>query len=196
MKNATNPLEQNVPLKPLSKAEIQKLVISAQKGDEEAFNELYDQYYPIIHRRVWHLVPASEVDDVTQEVFFSAIRSLKNFRGESQFSTWLYTLTSRQVANYYRKQERTPQQTDKDFEEYADSFPGSFGVSDGHVDEFILIRNGLVTLPKEYQWVIFLRLIEGYKFREIAEILEKSLDASKSLFRRAIQTLQQKVETK
>lgn len=196
MKNATNSLEQIVHSQPLDNTLIQNLVIRAQKGDEMAFNDLYNHFYPIVHRRVWHMVPSAEVDDITQEVFLSAIRSLKTFRGDSKFSTWLYTLTSRQVANYYRKQERTPQQTENDFEEIAESSPAIFGESETHIDEFLLIRKGLANLPKDYQHIIFLRLVEGYKFREIAELMEKSLDASKSLFRRAIQSLQQEVESK
>lgn len=197
MKNATKSLNQNVSPQKLERDKIHELVIRSKNGDEMAFNELYNRFYPTVHRRVWHQIPESDVDDVTQEVFLSAIRSLKSFRGDSQFSTWLYTLTSRQVANYYRKQERSPQQTENDFDEYTDILPDSHGTThDKHIDEFIVIRNGLSQLSPEYQNIILMRLVEGYKFREIAELLGKSLDAAKSLFRRALKALQQEVETK
>ena len=197
MNQATNSLEHSVPPQPLTPGQIRDLVKKAQDGDEIAFNQLYKHFYPIVHRRVWQMVPVSEVDDITQEVFLSAIRSLKNFRGESKFSTWLYTLTTRQVANYYRKQERTPQQTENDFEEYANTLASTGGDhNEKYINEFIVIRNGLAQLSPDYQNILLLRLVEGYKFREIGEIIGKSLDATKSLFRRALMALQQEVKSK
>ena len=197
MKNATNSLDKNIHNQPLEQNEVHDLVIRSQHGDEKAFNELYLHFYPIVHRRVWHLIPAAEVDDVTQEVFVSAVRSLKNFRGDSQFSTWLYTLTSRQVANFYRKRERKPELTDQDFEDYCDRLPTSPEHPRGnHLDEIITIQNALSNLRPEYQNVILLRLVEGYKFREIADLAGKSVDAIKSLFRRALIELQEEIETK
>lgn len=196
MKNATKSLGKNISPQPMEQTIVEELVIRSQQGDEKAFNELYLRFYPIVHRRVWHLIPPADVDDITQEVFLSVIRSLKSFRGDAQFSTWLYTLTSRQVANYYRKRERTPKLTETDFEEYIDIFPApATSLRGNHHDEILTIQHALSLLTSEYQNVILLRLVEEYKFKEIAELLGKSLDATKSLFRRALIALQQEVET-
>jgi RNA polymerase sigma-70 factor (ECF subfamily) len=84
----------------------EELVRSAQQGRQEAFNLLFERHLPLVYNRVRYTVPEQDAEDVTQEVFIAAMRSLGNFRGESQFSTWLRTLTNRQVADYYRVETR------------------------------------------------------------------------------------------
>jgi RNA polymerase sigma-70 factor (ECF subfamily) len=78
------------------------LVRAAQGGRLEAFNALCERYLPTVYRRVRYMVPVEDVEDVTQEIFIAVMKSLKNFRYEARFSTWLRTLVNRQVANYYR----------------------------------------------------------------------------------------------
>src|SRR5512137_724213 len=86
-----------------SQSEENELLLSAKEGSLEAFTRLYEIYFPMVFRRVNYLVPHQDVEDVTQEIFIATMRSLKGFRGESKFSTWLRTLTNRQVAEYYRR---------------------------------------------------------------------------------------------
>lgn len=179
---------------PPERSNIDDLVSRAQKGDESAFNDLIHQFYPIVHRRVWHMVPRNAVEDTTQEVFAAAARSLKNFRGEAKFSTWLHTIISYQVANYYRKRERRPNQTDNDIEDFSEILPAQRTISETEwIDEMISLKSGLSKLPEEYQEIILIRLVEGFKFREIAENLGINLDAAKSRFRRALKALQREV---
>ena len=61
------------------------------------------------------------------------------------------------------------------------------------LDDLILIRQALKELPEHYQEVILLRFAEGLKFNEIAQIQGQSLEATKSLYRRAIAALNKKV---
>ena len=193
MKQATNSLEDQGSARPTSQKQSADLVSRAKNGDEAAFSELYDQYYPVVHRRVWHMVPENDVEDVAQEVFLAAIKSLPKFRREAKFSTWLHTLTSRQVANYYRKRERSPKQADNDLDKYSEIIPSSSGDQGPAADDMITIRSGLALLQADYQEIILLRLVEGYKFKEIAEQMDKTTDAAKSLFRRALSALRQEI---
>src|SRR5512142_1585932 len=82
------------------------LIRRFKDGDSDAFNELYRRYLASIYRRVRFVVPEADVEDVTQEVFLAALKSLPSFRGEAQFATWLRTLTNHKVAEYYRKRGR------------------------------------------------------------------------------------------
>src|SRR5512145_134315 len=79
------------------------LVRRVQSGDQEALNLLYEQYLPAVYNRVRFTIPECDVEDVTQEVFIAVMRSICGFRGEARFATWLYTLTRRQIADYYRR---------------------------------------------------------------------------------------------
>ena len=84
----------------------------------DAFNELYERYLPVVYRRVRYMIPEQDVDDVTQEVFIAVVRSIKSFRGDSLFSTWLRTLVKRQIADFYRR--RGPRRHETDIAEEAD----------------------------------------------------------------------------
>ncbi len=166
--------------------DVQNMVRAAQNGDQVAFSNLYDIYMPSVYKRLWHMIPQQDVEDVTQEVFISTLKSLKSFRGNAKFSTWLWTITSRQVANYYRHKSRKLDEVQtNEFPEEILPAPGG----PGKQDEEILMKQGIRNLPENYQEVILLRFAEGLRFQEIAEELGKSLDATKSLFRRAIEAL-------
>lgn len=171
--------------------DVPKIVIRVQQGDENAFAELFNHFQPIIHRRVWHMVPQRDVDDVTQEVFIAVIKSIKSFRQDSKFSTWLRTITNRQVANFYRRRERK----EGNIAEDVDVYSSEFAVADPapnmrRHEDYIGMRNALAHLPDHYQEVLLLRFAEDLPFNEIAKELDKSLDATKSLFRRALAALQ------
>ncbi len=79
------------------------LAQQAQQGNREALMKLYDRYLPTVYRRVKSRVPAQQAEDVTQEIFIAVIRSLDRFEQRSRFSTWLYTIVNRQIAEFYRR---------------------------------------------------------------------------------------------
>ena len=165
-----------------------KLIAQAQQGDQAAFGELYDRYLTKVYRRVYTLVPESDVEDVTQEVFISVARSLGSFRGGSSFSTWLYRIVKRRVADYYRKNERRVEQVEL---EKADHIVGANPLGD-KADE-LLLRQALRALPESHREVIMLRLAEGLPFQEVAERLGIRLGAAKVRFYRAINACQKQI---
>ena len=160
-----------------------QLVQSAQQGMLDAFTSLYEYYLPIVYNRVRYLVPEEDVDDVTQDIFIATMRSLKGFRGEAKFSTWLRTLTNRQVAEYYRRK-RHPE-TSIDEQMRAPHNPAA-------TDEAIVLRQAFRKLPRRYQEVLLLRFVEEMPFDEIARILGHTREGTKSLFRRAVSALQKR----
>jgi RNA polymerase sigma-70 factor (ECF subfamily) len=172
------------------------LVQCAQQGDGTAFNALYDRYLDVVYRRVRYSIPETDVEDVTQEVFIAVVRSLKDFRGDSKFRTWLYTLMSRKIADYYRRRDPADFQVknslDDDETDAIAMIPD--GTSYASIDNVILIQQALQQLPARYQEVILLRFADDLPFLEIATRLDQSLEATKSLFRRAIAMLQQVLE--
>ncbi len=172
------------------------LVRCAQQGDILAFNTLYERYLDEVYRRVRYTVPEADVEDITQEVFIAVIRSLKDFRGDAKFRTWLYTLTSRKIADYYRRRDPVDfqikaSQGDDEMDEIA-MIPD--GTSYTTVDDMILVRQALKRMPERYQEVILLRFADDLPFIEIAGRMNQSLEATKSLFRRAIAMLQTVLE--
>lgn len=173
-----------------------ELVRSAQQGRLEAFTALYERYLPLVYGRVRCAIPAQDVEDVTQEVFIAVVRSLKNFRHESRFSTWLRTLVNRQIADYYRSRKGyIANQLSIDSENIHVDWISSFSTGD-HVDtthEMIIVRQAMQNLPDNYREILLLRFAEGLRFDEIAQQQGQSLEATKSLFRRAVAALQKRV---
>ena len=158
-----------------------ELVLSAKQGSLEAFTQLYELNFPRVFRRVAYLVPAVDVEDVTQEVFLAALRSLRGFRGEAKFGTWLHTITNRQVAEYYRRRRPVEELIDEQVQDPLAPLPG---------DEALVLRQAYRRLPLKYREVLLLRFVEQMPFDEIALHLGCSREASKSLFRRAVTALQ------
>jgi RNA polymerase sigma-70 factor (ECF subfamily) len=156
------------------------LINAAQCGDLDAFTILYERYFPMVHKRIYYLVPLEDVEDVTQEVFISTLRSIKGYRGTAQFGTWLRTITNRQIAEYYRRRHKPESPLDERLQLSHD--PNA-------ADDVILIRQAFRRLPQNYQEVLLLRFAEGLHFEEIACLQDRTLEAIKSEFRRAIAAL-------
>ncbi|MCI0399357.1 MAG: RNA polymerase sigma factor [Chloroflexi bacterium] len=173
----------------------EELIRMVQEGRMEAFTNLYQRYLPSVYNRVRYRIPDTDVEDVTQEIFISALKSLQGFRGRAQFSTWLRTLTDRRVADYYRN--RNPAETS--LEEPSGEF--STGQTAGlnlaskpaGADERVLLREALQALPEHYQEILLLRFAEGMKFKDIARLQGHSLEATKSMFRRAVEALRTEI---
>jgi RNA polymerase sigma-70 factor, ECF subfamily len=167
------------------------LIRQFKDGNPSAFNELYQRHVPSVHRRVRFVVPETDVEDVTQEVFLAALKSLPSFRGEAQFGTWLRTLTNHKVAEYYRKRNRKQE---------APQVPlfDALGQSDENaaklMEERIALRRALHQISDQHREVILLRFAEGMPFIEIARLTGQNLEATKSLFRRAIASLRNRLD--
>jgi RNA polymerase sigma-70 factor (ECF subfamily) len=163
------------------------LVRQAAQGSLDAFNALYERHLPKVYNWVRCVVPEADVEDVTQETFIAMMKSLRSFKGSAKFSTWLHTLASRRVADYYRARggARPPDDL-ADAEQQA--APGSAGANSAENDT-LMLRLAIARLPERYKDIVRLRFAEGLQFGEIAEISGLSLEATKSLFRRAIAAL-------
>ncbi|HSH02528.1 MAG TPA: RNA polymerase sigma factor [Anaerolineae bacterium] len=166
-----------------------QLVEFAQNNDNEAFTVLYERYLPIVYRHVKRAIPEADVEDMTQEIFIQTLKSLPKFRRQAKFSTWLYTLTRRRIADYYRHRGKQQELKNVALAHVAQQRDPNATIN----EDSWLIREMLSTLPEHYQEVILLRFAEGLPFNEIAKKQGNSLDATKSLFRRAITALRDKL---
>jgi RNA polymerase sigma factor (sigma-70 family) len=173
----------------------EELIRMAQQGSLEAFTHLYERYLPMVYNRVRYVVPEQDVEDVTQEIFIAVLKSLKGFKSKAKFSTWLRTLTNRRVADYYRKRGPVESQLVEGTTGVMPHPQPAAGarIATAHLDERIMLRGALSRLPDQYQDILLLRFAEGLKFHEIAGVYGHSLEATKSLFRRAISALRKEM---
>ena len=167
------------------------LIRQFREGDASAFDVLYQRHLPGVYNRVRYIIPEGDVEDVTQEVFMAALKSLPSFRGEAQFSTWLRTLINHKVAEYYRRRGRKREAPQVPL---AEAVERGGGQSSRSLEERIALRRALGQLPGQYRDLILLRFAEGMQFNEIAELTGQNLEATKSLFRRAVSALRKSLD--
>jgi RNA polymerase sigma factor (sigma-70 family) len=167
----------------------EELVHSAQKGAQDAFVLLYERYFPNVIARVRFKIPESDVEDVVQEIFIAMLKSLGSFKGQSKFSTWIWTITNRKIVDYYRSHKVRLSEQD-DFEELVMRNPSNHTVRADHVqDDLAVIQGALSKLPQNYQDILLMRFVDDMPFNEIALQNGQSLEATKSLFRRSMAAL-------
>ncbi|MCZ2128162.1 MAG: RNA polymerase sigma factor [Anaerolineales bacterium] len=160
-------------------------------GEVEVFDLLYYRHLPKVHKRVRYVIPPNDVEDVTQEVFIAAVKALPSFRGDAKFSTWLRTLTNHKVAEYYRKRSR---KQEPQIAALTETLAHPDNLSFHSVEERIYLQRALMSLPENYREILLLRFAEGLQFNEIAEAGNRNLEATKSLFRRAVTALRHCLE--
>ena len=155
------------------------LAQKARFGDRAAFEILCDRYLPVVYHRLRMKLPPGAVDDVTQEVFLAAIRSIRSFRGDASFSTWLLRIAQHKIVDYYRStgHEREATPLDAELERV--------GMSEDW-RETVAVQAALEQLPEPYQVILLLRFVEDLPFNDIAQRLGISLEAAKSRYRRAV----------
>jgi RNA polymerase sigma-70 factor, ECF subfamily len=163
----------------------------AQGGDQRMFEHLYRLH----SRRVYALClritgNITEAEDLTQEVFLLLLRKIHTFRGDSAFSTWLHRLTVNLVLMHLRKKQLpfVSIEAHPDTDENTGSLTIDVGAPDllleGSIDRINLERC-IEQLPAGYRTMFVLHDIEGYEHNEIAEILGRSIGASKSQLHKA-----------
>lgn len=159
------------------------------------FEKLHTRYRPKIHRYLCRLAGENEAEDLCQEVFVKVERNLTSFRNEAQLSTWLYRIATNSFydrlrsPSFKQKSKEYPIEIDDNTLEKRDftSQQQKPGIDQQVIrDEMnACIRGYIDQLPENYRTVLLLSEEEGFKNREIAEILQVSLDNVKIRLHRA-----------
>ncbi|MGA8044199.1 MAG: RNA polymerase sigma factor, partial [Terracidiphilus sp.] len=169
----------------LAKSSDAEAIARAQRGDQDAFSELYLQH----KRRVFSVCMSivrdfSLAEDLTQDTFLQVHRTLASFRGDSVFSTWLHRLAVNTVLMYLRKRVLAVVSLDQLMESVSEERAGrSFGSRDltqaGVIDR-LAIERALVTMAPGYRSIFLLHDVHGFDHCEIASMLECSSGNTKS----------------
>jgi RNA polymerase sigma-70 factor, ECF subfamily len=155
-------------------------VQQAANGDVRAFEELYRIHLPRVHSLVRRMTGGRDVDELTQDVFVRVWQKLGSFRGESAFGTWLHRLAVNVVIERFRT-ETLRRQRYHDGEEIFEVLPARGSSGDLSMD----FEAALTKLPDGAREIFVLHDVEGYKHKEIADLLEISAGTSKAQLHRA-----------
>ena len=160
-----------------------ELIARCQRGDLTAYEPLVNKYRERIHAQAFNLTRnADDAYDLCQETFVKAWKSLKNFRGQSSFYTWLYRITTNLGIDLIRSKEKNPTTAFDDAlekEETEENKP--FARQDLPSDQLLrkelsqAIDAAIAKLTPEHREVILLREFEALDYREIAHTVGCSI---------------------
>ncbi|MEK3784749.1 sigma-70 family RNA polymerase sigma factor [Paenibacillus sp. FSL K6-1230] len=177
------------------KARCNELVYLTRAGDYSSYGELYELTVADVYRTVRFLLKsATEAEDLVQEIFIQAYRSLERFNTDCDFRPWLMGIAMRQVQNYRRReliQFRFMQRLRKSDEATEYDFAGDLV----HRLSFKPLMDQVKRLPYKLQQVITLHYLNEYTQEEIAAILDIPLGTVKSRIHAALRKLRQKHQT-
>ena len=151
-------------------------------GDESAFAVLVQRHKEKVRNIIYLTMSSSNsVDDIAQDVFLTVYRNLKNFRFESQFTTWLYRITVNKCKDYMRKIKIrnifTP------LTEAGDK-ANDTRTAESH-DISVIVQKAISRLPEKLRVPLLLKDIEGMSYQEIAETVQCEIGTVKSRIFRA-----------
>lgn len=196
----------NLPLAaPASDPDVQ-LMLRFRAGDEEAFCELFEKYGRAIVNFAYHFVGNRQrAEELSQDVFLQIYRAGARYEPQAKFTTWLYRIATNACLNEVRRPEhryRTRpleyQQEDRDSRDRAEiAFPDPTAVRGENAlagrELADRIREVLTALPEHQRAALVLSRIDGMSYQEVAETLEVSESAVKSLVFRATTTLRKEL---
>lgn len=180
-------------------------LVDRAKKDSEAFDALFNHFYPKILNYTFRRTGDLEVaEDLTSEAFLRAFNKLWQFKFRSlPFSSWLYRIANNLVNDYYRRGQKwlsleSMTESGVQVEDKVDVMKELMEQQEQaqkHT-QFTEIQTALKTLPQKYQEVMALRYFEQKKVGEVAEILGKREGTVKSLLSRGSELLRQRLEVK
>jgi RNA polymerase sigma-70 factor (ECF subfamily) len=179
----------------------QQLVKRVQAGDKRAFDLLVLKYqHKIISLVGRYVKDHHEAMDVSQEAFIKAYRALANFRGDSQFYTWLYRIAINTAKNHLVSRSRRPPDVDVEANEYGD-YGSADVMADVDTPENLMARDQLQDkvfatlekLPEDLKTALTLREFEGMSYEEISQVMDCPVGTVRSRIFRARDAIDKEV---
>ena len=174
-------------------------MLAVQKDDASAFEELMFRFQGRVLSLFRHLLGNRELaEDLTQDVFLRVFRARKTYQPNAQFSTWLFTIANNVALNQLRRQRRKPEVqfggeggntgTELNFDPAETMIAGSESMPARQLDKGELremVRLAIEALNERQRMAVLLNRFEGMSYAEIADVMQISPQAVKSLLCRA-----------
>jgi RNA polymerase sigma-70 factor (ECF subfamily) len=180
------------------------LMLRVKRGDRAAFAGLVEKFkQPVLNFIYRTLHDETEAEDLAQNVFLQVYKSRSRYRRTAKFSTWLFTIARNLCLNELRRRSRHPaesiEETHTDHEDqpqrqYEDKSQMAPPEQLLHGELAQKIEEALAELPENQRSAILLCRQDELSYEEIAEVLDCSLSATKSLIHRGRETIKEKLK--
>ena len=173
------------------------LVRQHLNGDPKAFEALFRKYQTPIFNLVTRMVRGEDAYDLTQDVFIKALKALKGFRGDSKFSTWLFTIARHTCLNHIRHKNVIDEDS---LEQSTEENPNSELMDrETNIAKLSEVRelqkvvdDILAQMPSEPRMMLILRDFEQLSYDEISQVTQISIVNVKSKIHRARQAFKKR----
>jgi RNA polymerase sigma-70 factor (ECF subfamily) len=169
------------------------LVVRAIQKDQDAFGELYDRHAVRVYRHVYYMVgSAAEAEDLTAQTFLRAWEAIERYqvRG-APFVSWLLRIAHNLGVSHLRSKRESSQLHDGIIDDKQRRDP-EWAYQQTAEEE--LVHAAILQLREEQRQVIILRFIEDLDYREVAEIIGKSVAAIRVIQHRALNSLRKQMK--
>jgi RNA polymerase sigma-70 factor (ECF subfamily) len=181
----------------------EQLVTLSQLGDPQAFGLLVEKYQNRLYRVILRITKNhSVVEDLVQESFIKAYRSIANFRGDSAFYTWLYKIGLNTTRNYLFDKKRRPEidtSVELDDLDYLSSVSDLYSaetpeseLSNKQIAK--TVNDSIEALPADLKVAITLREIDGLSYEQISQTMDCPVGTTRSRIFRARNIISEKLK--
>ncbi|OQB29213.1 MAG: RNA polymerase sigma factor SigV [Candidatus Hydrogenedentes bacterium ADurb.Bin179] len=176
----------------------EELVFRCLDGDTEAFAALVQRYQHAVYATAYHYAGRyGGAEDISQEAFWAAFRSLPQIREPEHFGAWLKGITTRVAANWLRRNAprlryETPLPRRRAF--FALDPESAVRDGDSPEDLYEAVHRAVDALPERYQLPVVLRYVQEMSYEEISRFTGESYDEIRGILNRAGRMLRETLQ--
>ena len=182
--------------------EERELISKLQKGDETAFRWLVEEYRNRVYSTALNILQnREEAEDAAKECFIQVYTAIKQFKGDSKLSTWIYRIAVHKSLEKLRKSKLNhkllhwlPWWMPDEKKQSAAGFMNP-GISFENKEKASKLFKAIDALPENQKMAFVLVRMEGFKHEEAGEIMKLSIKAVESLLSRARENLKKKLDS-
>jgi len=161
----------------------EELVRRTQAGEAQAFDELILRFSPRLYGLVYHMTSSHEdTNDLLQDIFSKAYRSIKGFQGKSSFYTWMHTIAVNMTINFLKKRNRRKTMSLDDVDsgilnnqDFIEATSTADPSSEANLSELQKrLNESMLKLSHDHRAVVTMFDIQGMPHAEISKVLKIS----------------------
>lgn len=164
----------------------QDIILKIKKGDTESFRLLVERYQHMIFTTASKILKnRQDAEEVSQDIFLKAYTSLKDFRGEAKFSTWLYRIAYHKCLDHLKKKRAVATSSiDALAENFQPGYKDSGLEKLEEIERKQFVKAAIEALPGDDGWIVTMFYLEELSLKEIAQITGRNPNSIKvKLFR-------------
>jgi RNA polymerase sigma-70 factor (ECF subfamily) len=165
-----------------------QLILDVQEGSHDAFRQLVELHMRRVYDLAYGFVSDhDDAEDIAQEVFVKVYHSIKHFRQESGFSTWVYRIAANTSLDRLKQRKRLAARLVPMEESHISALSANAGTD--QIDTTAHIERALYELPTLQRAVVILRHMDGFSTKQVSGILRCSEGTVKTHLHRGLKKM-------